>query len=199
MEKEKLEQFVYDGLSIRKIGEITKTTYTKVRYWLDKYGLKTNGYDKIHNWNEKSLKQAVEDSNCKSDVLRKLGISTKSGNFQTLDRYLKKYGINDDKLKYDNKRGNKWVKKYTNGDVFCENSPMSGKNIKIRIISENLLEYKCTRCGIRDEWNGKKLQLQLDHINGINDDNRMENLRFLCPNCHSQTDNYGGKNKGTLV
>lgn len=199
MEKEKLEKFVSDGLSIRKIGEITKTTCAKVRYWLDKYGLKTNGYNKIHTWDEKNLKMAVADSDCKSDVLRKLGISTKSGNFQTLDRYLKKYGINDGKLKYDNKRGNKWVKKYTNDDVFCENSPMSGKNIKRRIISENLLEYKCCECNIINEWNGKKLQLQLDHINGINDDNRIENLRFLCPNCHSQTDNYAAKNKGTLV
>ena len=199
MEKETLEKLVNNGLSIRKMGEITKTTYTTVRYWLDKYGLKTNGYDKKYNWDKETLKEAVNKSECKSDILRNLGISTKSGNFQTLDRYLKKYEINIENIKYDNKRGNKWVKKYTNNEVFCENSHMSGKNIKLRIIGENLIEYKCQECGIIDEWNGKKIQLQLDHINGKNDDNRLENLRFLCPNCHSQTDTYAAKNKGTLV
>lgn len=47
----------------------------------------------------------------------------------------------------------------------------------------------------RKEWNNKALSLQLDHINGVNTDNRVENLRWLCPNCHSQTDTYGSKNK----
>ena len=54
--------------------------------------------------------------------------------------------------------------------------------------------YKCHICGI-DEWNDKAIVLQLDHINGVKRDNRIENLRFLCPNCHSQTDTFAGKNK----
>lgn len=65
--------------------------------------------------------------------------------------------------------------------------------IRRRIIQDNLIPYKCAICGI-DSWNGKKLSLELDHINGINNDNRLENLRFLCPNCHSQTSTYGSKN-----
>ena len=64
------------------------------------------------------------------------------------------------------------------------------------IIKRNLLEYKCSCCGIGDTWNEKKLVLQLDHINGVNNDHRLENLRFVCPNCHSQTSTYKGKNKG---
>ena len=63
------------------------------------------------------------------------------------------------------------------------------------LINENRLEYKCAECGNRGEWLGKPLSLQLDHINGKNNDHRIENLRFLCPNCHTQTDTYSGKNK----
>lgn len=66
--------------------------------------------------------------------------------------------------------------------------------VKRRIIQDNILEYECSKCGI-DKWDDKDISLQLDHINGINDDNRLENLRFLCPNCHSQTDSFCGKGK----
>lgn len=55
--------------------------------------------------------------------------------------------------------------------------------------------YKCSCCGI-DEWNGKELVLEIDHIDGIPDNNEPQNLRFICPNCHSQTDTYKGKNIG---
>src|SRR6266581_689551 len=66
--------------------------------------------------------------------------------------------------------------------------------VKQRIIDENLIEYKCIKCGIIDEWNGKLIKLDIDHINGNPADNRLENLRFLCPSCHSQTDTHRGKN-----
>ncbi len=67
--------------------------------------------------------------------------------------------------------------------------PVSRRCITINIQKYNLLEYKCDICSI-DTWNGKKLPLDLDHINGINDDHRKDNLRYLCPNCHSQTDTF---------
>lgn len=195
MEKNNLEDLVNQGLSVRKIGVILNKDYTTVRYWLKKYNLKTNGYEKTYSWNEENLKKVISNCTCKSDVLRKLGITTKSGNFQTLDKYIKKYNIDPINLIYDNKRGNKWVKKYTNDEVFCEHSPIKGRTLKNRIINENLLNYKCVECGIIDNWNGKEIILQLDHINGISDDNRLINLRFLCPNCHSQTETYCIGNK----
>jgi len=61
-----------------------------------------------------------------------------------------------------------------------------------------LLEYKCSICGI-NTWLNKPLTLQLDHINGDNRDNRIEILRLLCPNCHSQTDNFCGKKYWEVV
>ncbi len=82
----------------------------------------------------------------------------------------------------------------SNEEIFIENSPYPRSDLRIRVLRDNLKEYVCVWCGLHDFYNGKKLTLQLDHINGIPDDNRLDNLRWLCPNCHSQTDTYMGKN-----
>jgi Zn finger protein HypA/HybF involved in hydrogenase expression len=92
-----------------------------------------------------------------------------------------------------------WAKGKTftpNEDVFKEDSCYSNEMVKQRIVNQNLLEYKCVKCGI-DSWQGESIVLDLDHINGNNRDNRLQNLRYLCPNCHSQTDTYKGRNKNT--
>ena len=60
---------------------------------------------------------------------------------------------------------------------------------------EETIGNKCLHCGIGPEWNGKPITLQLDHIDGNNDDHRLENLRILCPNCHTQTDTWCARNK----
>lgn len=68
---------------------------------------------------------------------------------------------------------------------------------KKRLISERGWEDKCMVMGCPNPlpmWNGKPITLQLDHINGVGDDNRIENLRVICPNCHSQTDTFGNRN-----
>ena len=67
-------------------------------------------------------------------------------------------------------------------------------NLKNKLLKCGLLENKCTECGISDTWNNKQLKLHLDHIDGNTRNNKKENLRMLCPNCHSQTDTYAGKN-----
>lgn len=66
-------------------------------------------------------------------------------------------------------------------------------NIKRRILEAGLKDERCEQCGIT-HWNGRKLSLQLHHVNGDGTDNRLENLELLCPNCHSLTDTYGGRN-----
>lgn len=77
--------------------------------------------------------------------------------------------------------------------VFIKNSIYSNDFIKTYINKHNLLPYKCNNCGCI-EWNNKSINLELHHINGIRTDNRIENLCYLCPNCHSQTDNFRGRN-----
>lgn len=65
--------------------------------------------------------------------------------------------------------------------------------LRKRLVKEGYKTYRCEICGIT-EWLGKPLSLQLHHVNGINNDNRLENLLIICPNCHSQTENFGSKN-----
>ncbi len=79
-------------------------------------------------------------------------------------------------------------------EVFRKDSTYSPNKIRSRFFKENFVPYVCTECGNEGVWNGKPLTLQLDHINGINTDNRLENLRWLCPCCHSQQPTYGKKN-----
>ena len=77
--------------------------------------------------------------------------------------------------------------------MFCENSSYRNRfYIKRRLIARGVPEW-CAICGLGSEWNGSPLVLQLDHANGVFDDNRPEILRLLCPNCHSQTDTYAGR------
>ena len=79
-------------------------------------------------------------------------------------------------------------------EILTVNSSYARHALKRRLTAELILDYKCGICGNTGIWNNVKLSLQLDHVNGIYNDNRIENLRFLCPNCHSQTDSYAGKN-----
>lgn len=78
--------------------------------------------------------------------------------------------------------------------ILVEHSTYHRRSLKKRLIQEGLILERCNECGLEPVWNNKSLTLQLDHINGVKDDNRLNNLQLLCPNCHSQTQTFGGRN-----
>ena len=92
-------------------------------------------------------------------------------------------------------RASHWDDKFPLEKVFVENSSYPRHCLKKRILNNNLLKYICDCCGIGPEWRGNPMPLILDHINGKNNDNRIENLRFVCSNCDSQLETYKSKNK----
>lgn len=149
----------------------------------------------IWNLDKDNLQQMLDASNSIAEVILKIGLSLHSNNYKELNNKVKKDKLSLDKLNENrNAKFFKGINKFELEEILIENSTYNKQDLKRRIIKENLIDYKCAICTNIGEWNNQKLTLQLDHINGVNTDNRLENLRFLCPNCHSQTDTYTGKN-----
>ena len=83
-------------------------------------------------------------------------------------------------------------------EILTENSSYSRVHLKERLYNEEFLERKCSLCGQTEIWNGVRISLILDHINGIPDDNRIENLRIVCPNCNAGLDTFAGRNSNRI-
>lgn len=145
-------------------------------------------------WTEQEFIDAVKSSISFVEVAKKLGYTTYGSNIKTINKYIK--SLNLDTSHFLTKKEQLQLArqkkiKISYEELFCVND-IDRKNIKKIIIRDNLIPYQCKICSIT-EWNGQKLSLHLDHINGINNDNELNNLRFLCPNCHSLTESYCGK------
>lgn len=200
MEILQLKKLVDENFSIRKIAKEMNTSSSTVRYWLKKYNLKTNGTtEERTHWSKETIVDAIKNSSSKSDILRNIGLKINSGNFQTLEKYCKLYEIKLDHIKFNfklNSTKNGFQKKVTNKEIFIKNSKRNNNNlIKKRILEGNLLKNECEICKISNTWMNKPIVLQIDHKNGNRFDNRLENLRFLCPNCHSQTETFCSKKR----
>ncbi len=143
----------------------------------------------------------MQSSESVTEVLDKLGYKSKTGKtHRDIQERALALGFNmqEFKTRTERIRREKFSQlgagaRVSNAEIFVENSTYNRSHLRQRIIKERLLPYSCVWCGITDFYNGKPISLQLDHTNGVRDDNRLSNLRWLCPNCHSQTTTHGGK------
>lgn len=127
-------------------------------------------------------------------MLSYFGLESHGNNNKTLQDRLKEEGLSYGDLATRYKHPGLKNEPIALEKVLIENSSYARKHIKRRIIAEKLIPYICDVCKQEPVWQKKQLVLVLDHINGIHNDNRLENLRFLCPNCNSQTSTFAGKN-----
>mgnify|MGYP001220205096 CR=1 FL=1 len=134
----------------------------------------------------RQLAEAVKTSKNFVEVHKKIGL--KGNNHASLKKIIEDAGIDASHVRWGN--GNPLP------EILVKNSDYTKTgHLKNRLLKEGMKESKCEKCGII-EWCEKPLSFHLHHINGDYRDNRLENLQILCPNCHSQTDNFGVKNSG---
>ncbi len=185
MDKNQLIKFCNDGYSTYKIASVYDVSQNTVRYWLKKYGLSTKGW---FTYDEIELKKITLESFSYNEILRKLGKSSSASSYRSLHKAIKRFNVDTSHLlnKSEIMKLKRIENHLNNDELFVENSTSSRSTIKKRIIQEHLIEYRCSLCTQDNIWQGQNLVLILDHINGKNNDNRLENLRFVCPNCNSQ-------------
>lgn len=152
------------------------------------------------------LTEFVKSSKTQTEVLEKMGLVAKGGSFRILRDRLQKWNVDTSHFV-----GSAWAKGLTmetderirinaeKNKIINRDSLRFGVKINTLTLRRLMIEegkpYKCEECDIIPMWNGKPLTIQIDHINGVNIDNRIENLRFLCPNCHTQTETHGNKSQ----
>lgn len=153
--------------------------------------------NKIYEITDEQFVELIKNSSNIAEVLFKLGYTVKGNSWGYSQIKQRMVDLNLDKKDFKGKSAlmRDTRQKEISADKLLRVNCKHARNVLRRyIVKNNLLLYKCAICGL-SEWNGKTLSLELDHINGINNDNRLENLRFLCPNCHSQTCTYGSRNQ----
>ncbi len=151
-----------------------------------------------HRYTKEELEIAVNKSKSIASVCRFLNIRPIGGNYKTIKTKILKMKINTSHF-----TGRGWnvglkfkpKEKQILSEILVKNSTfVTSYHLKNRLFDEGIKEKKCERCK-RTKWLGKPIPLELDHINGDNLDNRIENLKILCPNCHALTPTHRGKNK----
>ena len=157
----------------------------------------------LQRYTKEWLEEVCANSYSLAEVLKKAGRKPGGGNQETLKKKIAEFEI--DISHFTGQLWNKGKTKETDSrivsreqyqleEVFCENSPVTQKVLRGYVERHNIIEYKCQFCGCDGHWLDTEIALEIDHINGNNNDNRVENLRYLCPNCHATTETYRGKN-----
>ena len=152
-------------------------------------------------WTTEELKKAVNDSKSIRQVIYKLGLKPAGGNYAQLHKYISELGI--DIGHFQGQAWNRGLKGIGKPQIPLESilvlgSTFQSYKLKKRLFLENLKYPVCEECSWAKQSPDGRVPLELDHINGNSQDNRLENLRVLCPNCHSLKPTHRGRNRRSL-
>lgn len=157
---------------------------------------------KIWTTPKEDLVKIVNQSKTLAEIIRALGFAVfTAANYRSIQSRMKQDGIDYSHIPIGigsnkNRPTAELTKEEALEKWFKVVEFAGANNSRVKFIKKfNLIRYECQKCKNNGNWQGEKLTLQLDHINGVREDNRLKNLRFLCPNCHSQTVTFSGKNK----
>ncbi|MFH8500108.1 HNH endonuclease [Streptomyces coeruleorubidus] len=179
------------------------STRRYVRERMKKFGVDTSHFVREGSkWTKEILQAAVSASANTNDVLRHLGLELVGGHHTHISRRIKAYGIDTSHfvpvVRTERMRHNQ--RRRTAEEILVEDTSTHARRVPSarlkRAMRELGIEERCALCGLEAVWLGVTLPLEVDHIDGDWRNNRVENVRFLCPNCHSTTDSYRGRGKG---
>ena len=154
--------------------------------------MKNNRYEK------KLFTEIVKKSKNLTEIAEQLGLKPFCGNRNTIKKYINIYNLNTSHfyIRYEIRKPR--IGRNIN-EILVSGSTFNSTNLKHRLYKEGLKEPICELCGQDEWWYGMKMSLILDHINGINNDHRFENLQIVCPNCNATLPTYGGKNSKNFI
>lgn len=173
-----------------------KRTKCSIRKRLHLLGIRQDNYLKNSRYNINEFSKAVRESKSFTDVARKINLNPLCGNRNTIKNYIEKYKLDISHFDFGlSNIHNPIIGRRDLSDILVEKSTyFHNCNLKERLYKEGLKKRECELCGQGEEWKGKKISLILDHENGIHNDNRLNNLRIVCPNCNASLETNGGKN-----
>lgn len=135
-------------------------------------------------YEKRYLESIIKDSYCLSDVLFKLKKVVSQNSYKIIRDYIDQYKIDTSHFDpYKKNRENNTFNKEGIKQYLKIDTKIGSSKLKDKLYKAGLKKRKCEKCGQGEEWHGEHMSLILDHINGVNTDNRLKNLRILCPNC----------------